>query len=788
MLYSRSTALRCVADFYDDVPLAFAAANPYTRHASERRRCGMSLAGNTLRSRRVRVDSFLYEQITCTIEDPLGIVLTRWWLRKRSVPEFQVTQRLPEEAASPDLVEEEPSGSPRGAGESKSLLLKNCRLYLRCLGGPGVQVSKYVLSLGELMTFGIVERIDMSYFRLQATNEQLYPFLRQPVGLQVFRCRHVNVDMGELFTLLTANASTLSVIEMSSYELPTLQLFAFLPAVRELELRNATILNQPIMVYSGADKGVSEAPLADGTSGALSHLAALQSLEKLDLSSLRSNLNFSRLLGCTSLSLLNLSSSCVTNSDIAVIAKLEKLRDLFLSHTGVSDASPLGECSNLETIQLSHTDVTTKGIRTLEGLDNLRHLDLSYTMVDCVNQLAMCKNLRFLNVWKSHVTSEGICELGRQKTLQHFLAGDNEVRVVKGLRECESLRRLSLQSTLVDTDGISGLENLPQLEELNLSNTLVTDVSALCEAKALKKLDLTGARVTTEGLRKLKQLPLLSSINVSKTDVESLAELSGSPELCELIGKRCRFRSLEGAGSVPHLTTLVATHCPATSANPLKACTELMSLNLWACKITQEGISELGECRALRDVDLAETLVTCIDPLLSCTQITTLVLYSSGVTSIEGIDALRNLTRLDIANTAVVSLAPIAQCGALEVLNVSDTDINDEGFRGVEHLGSLKALLLSSTRVTRIGQIGLCTKLTEVHASKCPITSAGIEGIEGARKLEKLNLSYTEVEWGVTRLALCRWLQKLNLKFTRVSQGDIESLRSYLPKCRILAY
>lgn len=764
-----------IAEFYTGSPLAFLASGPQSRQASEMSGRGVTVAGNGFRSKHMLDGTAASEEITCAIENPLGAVMARWWLRKRSVPDLI--------DALPSLSPDEADGST-GRRENKTVLLKNCRLHLRCFGGPGVQVSRYVLSLGEILTFGIVEQLELSHFQLQATNPQLAPFLRQALGLQTVRLRDTAVDLNELLTLMCANAATLDTLEMSGCTLPTLHIFSHFPWLRELEVRNATIRNQSVVLQD--PEAPHSAPHPDGVQPP--PLSAFKNIQKLDLSGLRSHLDFAGLAECAALRVLNLSSSTVTDEDVAKIAGSQTLLDLFLSNTKVADVSSLRNCESLQTLQLAHTDVTTAGVAGLADLEQLRLLDLSYTKVDSVNCFGACNSLVNLNIWKTRVTSDGIRDLGAARSLEQLLAGDNNIDDATALNGCVSLRRLGLQSTLVTTEGIAGLERLPVLEDLNLSHTHVTDVSAFSRAPALTKLDLTSSRVTTEGLRALGAAPSLGTLILSKSDVASLEALPGGEcqQLREITAKWCQLATLGGAERIPHLTTLVATHCPFSDANVLKDCGELQVLNLWACALTQDGIARLGECRTLVDVDLAETGITSIAPVLTCSLLTSLVFYSTMVSFLDGIGALQRLTRLDLSNTHITSLAPLAACPLLETLNVSDTDVTNDGFRGVEALPALKSLMLSSTKVTRVGHLGRsCRELMEMQANRCPITTDGLDGLDAALKLEKLGLGGTVVGPGTGCLPQCRALCKLNLKSSQVPLEELSRLRSALPKCRI---
>jgi len=85
-----------------------------------------------------------------------------------------------------------------------------------------------------------------------------------------------------------------------------------------------------------------------------------------------------------SLVTLNLAATGVTDSGLAPLSQAERLRQLRLSETAVSDASMdlLSGLGELESLNLYGTEVTTEGVAKLAALPNLRRLYLWQTGVD----------------------------------------------------------------------------------------------------------------------------------------------------------------------------------------------------------------------------------------------------------------------------------------------------------------------------------------------------------------------------------------------------------------------
>lgn len=73
----------------------------------------------------------------------------------------------------------------------------------------------------------------------------------------------------------------------------------------------------------------------------------------------------------------------VGDNDLASLAQLPKLQNLFLGRTRTSDAGleHLAALSELKTLSLNGTQVTDAGLQSLTGLKNLKMLNLQETRV-----------------------------------------------------------------------------------------------------------------------------------------------------------------------------------------------------------------------------------------------------------------------------------------------------------------------------------------------------------------------------------------------------------------------
>jgi internalin A len=160
-------------------------------------------------------------------------------------------------------------------------------------------------------------------------------------------------------------------------------------------------------------------------------------------------------------------------TDIAVLAKLPRLRYLYIALTHIADMSPLAGLSNLQVLGASNTKLNT--LAPLAGLSNLQALDVSYTEIADLGPLAGLHALRALAAASTHIT---------------------------------------------DLAPIAGLSNL---QELDVSRTAVADITVLEKLTALQTLKIAATAV--KSLAPLVGLAALSSVDIAQTPVTDLLPL-----------------------------------------------------------------------------------------------------------------------------------------------------------------------------------------------------------------------------------------------------------------------
>jgi hypothetical protein len=146
----------------------------------------------------------------------------------------------------------------------------------------------------------------------------------------------------------------------------------------------------------------------------------------------------------------------VTDADLADIPRPERLKNLALGRTAVSDKglASLADCKSLEWLDLSHLPISDAGIAHVAGATKLKQFFLEGTKLTDASlpQIAAARQLEELDLSQLAITDEGLA-------------------AIAGLKQ---LRVLYLTGSPISDAGLAHLRGLKQLESLETSRTKVT--------------------------------------------------------------------------------------------------------------------------------------------------------------------------------------------------------------------------------------------------------------------------------------------------------------------------
>ncbi|KAG7388542.1 hypothetical protein PHYBOEH_007806 [Phytophthora boehmeriae] len=239
----------------------------------------------------------------------------------------------------------------------------------------------------------------------------------------------------------------------------------------------------------------------------------------------------------------------------------------------------------------------------------------------------------------------------------------------------------------------------------------------------------------------LQLLPTLQDLNVADADV-TLSELLDAPSAGV-------HRALEPSGW--HLRALDLAETDVADLSPLVVLNKLQSLSVRRTDVAALNVLEaLPELHAL---DVSETRVTDFAPLKALTALETLDMSRNWVaTDLEMLQNLTALRSLKLVNVgASDSLQLVLNCPELEILHVQNTRLTD-----IEFARSLPHLTYLDIRWTHVGdrrplaalesleQLLLDTRergaVLEQEDAPFPTAPATYEWLNGLHKLRKLRM------------------------------------------------
>lgn len=229
------------------------------------------------------------------------------------------------------------------------------------------------------------------------------------------------------------------------------------------------------------------------------------------------------------ISVVDLRSSWVTDSDLARLAQLSHVTQVDLSLTRITDhgLQQLKNSPGIVDLNLCYAElITDEGMVALKGWKKLKRLNLRGTKITdtTLEHLSGVTSLESLDVSFAQITDVGLDYLASLPNLKELAIGGSKLTDVglQALRQLPGLISLDL-SGYQRTD--SGLWSI-SLTELGLD--------AVIALKELRELRLDGMPVSARWLEKLKALDKLERLNLQgckRVDNTAVRTLASWPSL-----------------------------------------------------------------------------------------------------------------------------------------------------------------------------------------------------------------------------------------------------------------
>ena len=273
-------------------------------------------------------------------------------------------------------------------------------------------------------------------------------------------------------------------------------------ALNETSVEDLTVLGRmtSLKALSLKDAGVED----------LSFLEPLENLEELDISG-NAVEDLSVLGSLTNLKTLNVSGTSVGAEELEILRKLphlqnldaegldltdctfatglsEKLTYLNLSRNQIQDLAPLAGLKQLKELYLAENEI--RSAEPLRSLENLENLDLlkNHALQD-LSPLSACTKITWLDLQGCDI--KDLSALKDMHNLQSLDAADNQIFDLQPLAALTELRYLDLHNNLL-TGNVDALKGLTKMETLYLQGNGISDIGGLADMHDLRLLVLTG--------------------------------------------------------------------------------------------------------------------------------------------------------------------------------------------------------------------------------------------------------------------------------------------------------
>ncbi|MDF9797409.1 Leucine-rich repeat (LRR) protein [Catalinimonas alkaloidigena] len=368
-----------------------------------------------------------------------------------------------------------------------------------------------------------------------------------------------------------------------------------------------------------------------------------------------------------------------------------------------------------EIAALERLDVSgNRYIQTLEPLsrmNNLTYLDISGTSITDIVPLRNLTKLETLICSRTAVNS--LEPLKYSTDLRELIANSTKISDLSILTNFSRLEKLYINST-----SVYELVPLTGIKDLRFANTAVTTLDDITSLSGLVHLDCSSTNV--KNLAPIKGAVSLQTLNIEYTPVDDLSALSELINLEILYCNNTPIKSLDPLAGLPALQKVYCDETPITQQdatrfmmvnNSVLVIYESEALQSWWDDLDnywKEIFTQYVSFDSLSKEKLAEIAnLTSID-----------ISNKKEITSLDPLSRLRNLRKLNCANTSVQSLQPLSELLDLQYLDCSGTLVDSVG--ALSEASNLSILNIDKTAVSSLSPL---SDLNNIEHLSCEHTS-----------------------------------------------------------------
>ena len=389
---------------------------------------------------------------------------------------------------------------------------------------------------------------------------------------------------------------------------------------------------------------------------------------------------------------VSLSDVTVTDSDMANMMKLKKLRTLRLINCTVSDDA-MDNLRNapqtLKELEMRNcTGIQTAGafipIGALVNLETLVMDGMQLTDADVSYMFqTVPANLGVVDFSNNPALTD-ISSLSSASALRTLTVSNTAVCDFSDLQGCGELTNITAQNTgMTDASSLFGLS---QLSMLYLGDNQIADLEDIENLTSLYNLDLSNNKLS--GLDGLEKLASLTVLDISGNEITDLKNLSALTKLEKLYANRNKLTRLEGLEQTISLKVLEVAENQLADINGVRNCTILETVNISSNRIS--------------DISLLSK---------SAGTMKKLYFHYNNVSDISALSGMTNLKYLGFDHNRVGDLDALSGLKSLEVLSASFNEIY--GIRGLENANKLQYIYLDHNQIYDMTAIATLSRYSE---------------------------------------------------------------------------
>ena len=446
-------------------------------------------------------------------------------------------------------------------------------------------------------------------------------------------------------------------------------------------------------------------------------------------------------------------------SDLGGLAKFKNLKKLTLSSNKVSNLAPIAELTNLEELILNNNQL--KSIDALGKLTKLTKLHMNNCGLTSFNvDLSKLTNLIELRVERNSLISKGIEKLPTNGKLDRIYLNNNQISDLTGYGNITSLKAL-----YVDNNNVKNAPAFSNLEKLSIkNNTVVFNTSnGECNIPTL----LTNARNSSSKLYTSTELEckncriennkiimnadakiatvVVKGGNADGTKVTLTNKLTivGFTDrvLAEKIKNEFELTQMREENGKYYL------YIPAEKIAAKKAI-DLSNKSDDSEKITDlTGIEALSQ---LTNINLRNNNISDFSILSRLPNLQSLDIRYNGLTNLNSLKDVKQLQQLDASNNNITDISGLSGMTKLQDLLLSNNNIGNN-LEPVSDLANLLTLSLSNNGITSVSNLSKL-KLGSLYLDYNGISDISVINRENIKVLSiennkvKINIQGTECD------------------------------------------